>query len=213
MTSAARPLVVGVTGGIGSGKSEVARAFGALGVEIEDADAVAHAITAPGQPGHAAIGAAFGSQALRDDGHVDRDWLRAQAFADPAFRTKLEQLLHPIIRERIETALSAWRGAYGLLVVPLLFERGGGLRERVDRVLVIDCPEDEQVRRVVARSRLTPETVQRIMATQLTRGDRLARADDVIDNGGPIEALGPQVARLDARYRALARQGGLQRRA
>lgn len=207
-----RPLIVGLTGGIGSGKSEVARAFGALGVEIEDADAVAHAITAPGQPGHAAIRATFGPAALRADGHVDRDWLRAHAFDDPAFRTRLEQLLHPIIRARVETAMSAWRGPYGILVVPLLFERGGGMRERVDRVLVVDCPEDEQVRRVVARSGLTPETVRRIMATQLARADRLARADDVIDNGGPIETLGPQVARLDARYRALA-QGAQQREA
>ena len=196
-----RPLIIGLTGGIGSGKSEVARAFGALGVPIEDADAVAHAITAPGQPGHAAIHATFGAAALRPDGHVDRDWLRTHAFGDPAFRTRLEQLLHPIIRARIEAAMGAWRAPYGLLVVPLLFERGAGLRERVDRVLVIDCPEDEQVRRVVARSGLTPETVQRIMATQLTRAERLMRADDVIDNGGPIEALGPQVARLDAQYR------------
>jgi len=196
-----RPLIIGLTGGIGSGKSEVARAFGALGVPIEDADAVAHAITATGQPGHAAIHATFGAAALRPDGHVDRDWLRTHAFGDPAFRTRLEQLLHPIIRARIEAAMGAWRAPYGLLVVPLLFERGAGLRERVDRVLVIDCPEDEQVRRVVARSGLTPETVQRIMATQLTRAERLMRADDVIDNGGPIEALGPQVARLDAQYR------------
>jgi len=196
-----RPLIIGLTGGIGSGKSEVARAFGALGVPIEDADAVAHAITATGQPGHAAIHATFGAAALRPDGHVDRDWLRTHAFGDPAFRTRLEQLLHPIIRARIEAAMDAWRAPYGMLVVPLLFERGAGLRERVDRVLVIDCPEDEQVRRVVARSGLTPETVQRIMATQLTRAERLMRADDVIDNGGPIEALGPQVARLDAQYR------------
>ena len=196
-------LVVGVTGGIGSGKSEVTRAFNALGVESEDADALAHAIMAPGQPGHAAVAAAFGPAAVRDDGTLDRDWLRQQAFSDQAFRTRLEGLLHPIIRQRIEAALTAWRGAYGLLVVPLLLERGG-LRERVDRVLVVDAPEDEQVRRVAARSRLTPETVRRIMATQLSRGERLARADDVIDNSGSVADLEAQVRRLDARYRALA---------
>lgn len=196
-------LVVGVTGGIGSGKSEVTRAFNALGVESEDADAIAHAIMAPGQPGHAAVAAAFGPAAVRDDGTLDRDWLRQQAFSDQAFRTRLEGLLHPIIRQRIEAALTAWRGAYGLLVVPLLLERGG-LRERVDRVLVVDAPEDEQVRRVAARSRLTPETVRRIMATQLSRGERLARADDVIDNSGSVADLEAQVRRLDARYRALA---------
>ena len=196
-------LIIGLTGGIGSGKSEVARAFGALGVESEDADAIAHAIMAPGQPGHAAVVGAFGPDALRADGTLDRDWLRSRAFADIAFRTTLEGLLHPIIRARIEAALTAWRGPYGLLVVPLLLERGG-LLQRVDRVLVVDCPEDEQVRRVVERSRLGPETVRRIMATQLSRTERLARADDVIDNGGPLADLDAQVVRLDARYRALA---------
>lgn len=197
------PLIVGLTGGIGSGKSEVAQAFGALGIEVEDADAIAHAITAPEQPGHRAIVEAFGRAALRADGRLDRDWLRTRAFDDPAVRGRLEQLLHPIIRARIDTALRAWRGAYGLLVVPLLLERGG-VRARVDRVLVVDCPEDEQVRRVVARSGLSPETVQRIMATQLARTERLAQADDVINNGGAIESLGAQVERLDRRYRELA---------
>jgi len=196
-------LIVGLTGGIGSGKSEVARAFGALGVPSEDADAVAHAIMAPGQPGHAAVVCAFGAQSLRLDGTLDRDWLRDHAFSDTAFRATLEGLLHPIIRARIETAMTAWRGPYGLLVVPLLLERGG-LRERVNRVLVVDCPEDEQVRRVVARNRLSPGTVRRIMATQLSRAERLAQADDVIDNGGDLAALDAQVVRLDARYRALA---------
>jgi dephospho-CoA kinase len=200
----ARPLSIGLTGGIGSGKSEVARAFGALGVPIEDADAVSHAITAPGQPGHAAIREAFGPASLRPDGRIDRDWLRTHAFDDPQFRARLEALLHPIIRARVEAAMSAWRGPYGMLVVPLLFERGGGMRERVDRVLVVDCPEDEQVRRVMARSGLAADVVRRIMATQLSRADRLARADDVIDNGGPLAALDGQVQRLDARYRALA---------
>src|SRR3569833_2288547 len=105
---------------------------------------------APGQPGHAAAVAAFGAQAVRADGALDRDWLRSRAFADPAFRASLEGALHPIIRHRIDRAMTAWRGPYGLLVVPLLLERGG-LRERVDRILVVDCAEDEQVRRVVQR--------------------------------------------------------------
>ena len=200
-------LIVGLTGGIGSGKSEVAQAFAALGVEIEDADAIAHAISAPGQPGHQAVVEAFGPAALRADGTLDRDWLRTRAFGDAAFRARLEGLLHPVIRARIEAALAAWRGPYGLLVVPLLLERGG-LLERVDRVLVVDAPEDEQVRRVTLRSRLAPEAIRRIMATQLTREQRLARADDVIDNGGPVEALGPQVARLDRMYRDLAAAKG-----
>src|SRR4051794_2311621 len=102
-------LIVGLTGGIGSGKSEVARAFGSLGVEYEDADAIAHAVMAPGQPGHAAVVAAFGAEAVRADGALDRDWLRSRAFADAAFRAALEAALHPIIRQRLEAALSAWR--------------------------------------------------------------------------------------------------------
>jgi dephospho-CoA kinase len=196
-------LIVGLTGGIGSGKSQVARAFAHHGIEIEDADAIAHAITAPGEPGHRAVAEAFGPQALRADGRLDREWLRMRAFDDAAFRGRLETLLHPLIRARIDAAVSAWRGPYGLLVVPLLLERGG-VRERVDRVLVVDCPEDEQVRRVVARSGLAPATVQRIMASQLTRAERLAHADDVIDNGGTLAAMEAQVERLDRAYRALA---------
>jgi len=196
-------LIVGLTGGIGSGKSEVARAFAARGVEIEDADAIAHAVTAPGAPGHRAVADAFGAAALRDDGGLDRDWLRTRAFEDPAFRARLEAVLHPLIRARMDAAVRAWRGAYGILVVPLLLERGG-MRERVDRVLVVDCPEDEQVRRVVARSGLVPETVRRIMSTQLSRGERLAQADDVIDNSGTLAAMDEQVERLDRAYRARA---------
>ena len=196
-------LVVGLTGGIGSGKSAVARRFAALGVEVEDADAVAHAISAPGAPGHRAIVDAFGPRAARPDGTLDRDWLRERAFDDAAFRAQLEALLHPLIRARLAAAIAAWTGPYGLLVVPLLLERGG-LDQHIGRVLVVDCPEPEQVRRVMARSGLPADTVHRIMATQLSRDARLARADDVIDNGGPEEALDPQVRTLDARYRRLA---------
>lgn len=197
-------LVVGLTGGIGSGKSAVADAFARLGADVADADAIAHAISAPGEPGHAAVARAFGTAALRPDGTLNRAWLREQAFADDAFRVRLEALLHPLIRARIREAVAGWRATYGLLVVPLLFERGGAMLDEVSRVLVVDCPEEEQVRRVVQRSGLAPEAVRRIMDTQLPRAERLARADDVIDNAGPIAALAPQVARLDARYRALA---------
>ena len=199
------PLVVGLTGGIGSGKSAVSAAFAALGADIADADVVAHQVSAPGEPGHAAVVAAFGAPALRPDGSLDRDWLRARAFADPAFRTRLEGLLHPVIRARMGELVAAWRAPYGLVVVPLLLERVGGMREIVDRVLVVDCPEDEQVRRVMHRSKLEEAEVRRIMAAQLGRAERLAQADDVIDNGGPVAALAPQVARLDALYRDLAR--------
>lgn len=196
-------LVIGLTGGIGSGKSAAADAFARRGADIADADAIAHALSAPGESGHAAVASAFGPRAMRADGALDRAWLREQAFADDAFRQRLEGLLHPLIRARIRADVAAWRAPYGLLVVPLLLERGGVL-DLVSRVLVVDCPEDEQMRRVMRRSGLTAEAVRSIMGTQLTRAARLARADDVIDNGGPLDALEPQVARLDAQYRALA---------
>lgn len=205
------PYVVGLTGGIGSGKSEVARAFAQLGADIADADAAAHAVTARGESGHAAVVAAFGEDALAPGGDLDRAWLRRTVFADAGARTQLEALLHPLIIERLGEEIARWRGPYGLLVVPLLLERGH-LADRTARVLVVDCPEDEQVRRVMARSGLTAPEVRAIMATQLSRAQRLARADDVIDNGGPLEALAPQVARLHALYSDLAYNGAQSRR-
>jgi len=192
--------VVGLTGGIGSGKSEVTRAFAALGVEVADADLAAHAVTAKGEAGHAAVVAAFGPCAVGADGALDRAWLRQTVFADDEQRGRLERLLHPLIGARIRAEVAGWGGTYGILAVPLLLERGS-LLPFVSRVLVVDCPEDEQVRRVMRRSGLPAADVRAIMATQLPRADRLARADDVIDNGGPREALLPQVARLDAFYR------------
>lgn len=197
------PLVVGLTGGIGSGKSAVAEAFAALGAPVVDTDAIAHELSAAGAPGQRAVAAAFGPAAVADDGSLDRGWLRAQAFSDPAFRIRLEALLHPLIRDEADRRVAAWHAPYGLLVVPLLLERGGA-RSRVQRVLVVDCPEDTQVERVVARSGLSEPEVRAIMATQLTRAERIAQADDVIDNGGPREAIAPQVAALDRRYREIA---------
>ena len=197
-------FVVGLTGGIGSGKSEAARHFAALGANVADADAAAHAVSAPGEPGYQAVVAAFGPVCLRADGALDRDWLRERAFADPGFRDRLERALHPVISAHIDATIAGWRGPYGVLVVPLLLEKGASL-SRVARVAVVDCPEDEQVRRVVRRSGLTEAQVRAIMAAQLPRAARLARADDVIDNGGPPEALRPQIAALDARYRLLAK--------
>ncbi len=196
-------LIVGLTGGIGSGKSAVAAAFAARGVDITDTDRIAHAVAAPGQPGHAGIVAAFGPACLAADGTLDRARLRERVFADATARATLESILHPLIRAAAMAEVARWRGPYGLLVVPLLFERGG-LTGIVQRTLVVDCPEDEQVRRVMARSGLAADAVRAIMATQLARGARLARADDVIDNAGPPERIAPQVERLDAQYRALA---------
>jgi len=197
------PYVVGLTGGIGSGKSEVAALFAGFGADVVDADDVAHAISARGQAGHAALIEAFGSECLRTDGEIDREWLRNRAFADPVFRDRLERALHPLIIATIRGAIGTWRGVYGILVVPLLLERGG-LLSSVRRVLVVDCPEELQIRRVIARSGLLPSAVRAIMATQLPRSERLARADDVIDNSGTPAALKPQIERLDRRYRELA---------
>jgi dephospho-CoA kinase len=202
-------FVVGLTGGIGSGKSAVAEAFAALGAEVTDADQIAHAVTAPGQPGHAAILASFGPAFANTDGTLDRARLRALVFGDAAARLRLEAMLHPLIREAARREVAAWKSPYGLLVVPLLFERGN--LSGVDRVLVVDCPEDEQVRRVAARSGLRPAEVRAIMDTQLTRAARLARADDVLDNAGPPAAIAPQVAELDRRYRELAREAARNR--
>jgi dephospho-CoA kinase len=200
---AAPPFLVGLTGGIGSGKSEVAAAFAARGADVLDADDIAHAISKRGQAGHRAVVESLGETFLGADGELDRAALRRRAFDDPTFRRDLEQLLHPLIAARLDDAIADLRGPYGVLVVPLLLERGG-LRKRVARVLVVDCPEQEQIRRVQRRSGLAADEVRRIMASQLPRAERLAAADDVVDNSGPRENLAPQVDRLDRRYRDLA---------
>ena len=196
-------LRIGVTGGIGCGKSSVADAFARLGAPVVDTDAIAHELSAPGSAGQQAVAAAFGPDAVAADGSLNRPWLRQQAFADPAFRARLEALLHPLIGAETLRRMAAWTAAYGLCVVPLLFESARMLRQ-VDRVLVVDCPEDVQVARVIKRSGLAAGEVRAIMAAQVSRAERLARADDVIDNGGPLAALAPQVAALDRRYRSLS---------
>jgi dephospho-CoA kinase len=195
-------LVVGLTGGIGSGKSAVADAFARLGVPVVDTDAIAHELSAAGAPGQRAVSAAFGPTAVADDGSLDRSWLRERAFSDPQFRVKLEALLHPLIRDEADRRMATWRASYGLLVVPLLLERGNA-RSRVDRVLVVDCPEETQIARVMARSGLGADQVRAIMRAQMSRAARLAQADDILDNSGTLEAIAPQVTELDRRYRAL----------
>jgi dephospho-CoA kinase len=199
-------LRVGVTGGIGCGKTAVSDAFARLGAPVVDTDAIAHELSAPGAAGQRAVADAFGPDAVAADGSLDRTWLRQRAFADPGFRARLEALLHPLIGAETLRRMHAWTAPYGLVVVPLLLERGRLLGE-VDRVLVVDCPEDVQVARVMARSALTEPEVRAIMATQVARAERLRRADDVIDNAGPLEALAPQVAALDLRYRSLSPKG------
>ena len=140
-----RSYLIGLTGGIGSGKSEVAAAFAALGADVLDADEIAHAISRRVEAGHRAVVESLGASFVGADGELDRAALRRRAFDDPAFRRDLEQLLHPLIAARLEDAIGGLTGPYGVLVVPLLLERGG-LRKRVARVLVVDCPEAEQMR-------------------------------------------------------------------
>ena len=199
--------IIGLTGGIGSGKSVVTELFRDLGVEVVDADHVAHQLSAANGAGAAAVVAAFGPEAGRPDGSLDRAWLRQRAFADAGFRQRLEGILHPLIAAGIGEAISRWRGPYGIISAPLLLERGNLLRH-VGRVLVVDAPEAEQVSRAAGRGLLSADEVRAIMATQLSRHERLGRADDVIDNAGPLAALVPQVSALDRKYRE---QGALMR--
>lgn len=199
-------LIVGLTGGIGSGKSTVADLFAALGTAVVDADAIAHELTGPGGGAMAAIAAEFGPAVVAGDGRLDRGAMRERAFANPEARKRLEAILHPMIRElatrRSHDALEG--GApYVLLVVPLLVE-SGGYRERVARVAVVDCAETTQIDRVVRRSGLAPEAVHAIMAAQASRNERLAAADDVIDNDGSADTLPARIAELHAHYLRLA---------
>lgn len=195
--------VVGLTGGIGSGKSTVAELFRRRGVAVIDTDEIAHALTRPGAEGFAAIVRAFGPEVLDAQGRLDRVRLRRLVFADADARKKLEDILHPLIRAEVARKLAAAPGPYVVVVVPLLIETGG-FRELVDRVLVVDCPEETQIRRTMARSGLTRPEVVAIMAAQAPRARRLACADDVLDNSGEPTALEEGVARLDAQYRRLA---------
>lgn len=196
-------LVVGVTGGIGSGKSTVAGLFEALGAAVVDTDAIAHELTRPGEAALAAIRARFGDGMITAEGALDRARMRALAFSDAAAKRDLEAILHPRIRAEAARRVALAQAPYVLLLVPLLAETGGS-SPLVGRVLVVDCDEQLQVERTRRRSGLAEEEVHAIMAGQATRAGRLALADDIIDNNGPAEALEEQVRRLHARYLALA---------
>ncbi len=198
---------VGITGGIGSGKTTVADMFAARGAAIIDTDLIAHQLTAPGGAAIAAIRAQFGAAFLTADGAMDRARMRAHVFSEPAAKGRLEAILHPLIRIEVERAARQAQGAYLMFVVPLLVESGPSWKQRVSRVLVVDCQEQTQVRRVMSRSGLPEAQVRAIMAAQATRQERLAAADDVIDNDGDALALVPQVDRLHARYVSMATAG------
>lgn len=196
------PFRVGLTGGIGSGKSAVAGQFVARGVVVVDSDAIAHDLTGANGAAMAAIRAAFGASVIAADGSLDRAAMRQRVFTDAPARQRLESLLHPLIRAESERQATT-ASPYAVLVVPLLIE-SGDYRDRVDRVLVVDCDDATRIKRVMARSGLTREEVEQIMAAQASRAARLAAADDVIVNEGSLIELSAQVAALDLRYRGLA---------
>ena len=196
-------FVVGLTGGIGSGKSAVADLFAARGVVVIDTDAIAHQLTAPGGAAMPAIGTEFGAAVATPEGALDRAAMRSIVFADTSARKRLEAILHPMIRSESERRLASADSPYAILMVPLLVE-SGDYRKRVDRVAVVDCREQTQIDRVMQRNGLSRPEVERILAAQATRAERLAAADDVIDNDGALAELAPRIERLHAAYLASA---------
>lgn len=197
-------FVVGLTGGIGSGKTAVTRCFADLGVPQVDTDVIAHALTAADGAAMPAIRAAFGDGVVQADGALDRAAMRRIVFADRGARARLEAILHPRIRAESSARIAAAGDVpYLLLVVPLLVE-SGGWRSRVDRVLVVDCAEETQIARVIARNGLSADEVRAIIAAQASRARRLAAADDVLHNDGDLGEIAPRVATLHRRYLELA---------
>jgi len=208
--------VVGLTGGVASGKSEVTRRFEALGVAVADADLAARDAVAVGSEGLAEIVAAFGPEVLAPDGSLDRPAMRRRVFADDAARLRLEAIVHPRVRDLLRAQCAAAPGPYAIAAIPLLAEAlpapgadGGGRAAYpwLRRVLVVDVPVEVQRGRLLARDGIDAALADGMIAAQATRGERLAIADDVIVNDGPLEALQAHVAALDARYRALAGVG------
>jgi dephospho-CoA kinase len=196
------PFIVALTGGIASGKTTVANLFEALGVTVIDTDQLARDVVEPGTPALAQIVAAFGPEILDARGRLDRRRMRERVFANPEDRRRLEAITHPAIRAELARRSQAAQGPYQMHVIPLLAE--GGRRDAFDRVLVVDCPTDVQVARLLKRDGASPQQAQQILAAQATREQRLAIADDVIRNEGDPDALKPQVAQLHRRYLALA---------
>jgi dephospho-CoA kinase len=196
-------LKIGLTGGIGSGKTSVSDIFSELGVPVIDTDLVARQLTARDGAALPEIRSAWGESVMRPDGELDRDALRRRIFADPHERRQLEAILHPLIRRQVVAELAELDALYVVVVIPLLVETGN-YRELLDRVLVVDCPESLQVERVRARSGLSAEEVSAIISAQADRASRIATADDVIVNDADNRSLRDQVLSLDAKYREIA---------
>ena len=204
-------LVIGLTGGIGSGKTSVASLLAELGAAVIDTDEIAHSLTAAGQPGARIIGEEFGVEFLSADGALDRARMRELVFSDPSAKKKLEGLLHPMIRAAVTarvnalvtTAATRMPAPYIVLVVPLLIETGA-YKDLVQRILVVDCDEALQVTRVADRSNLSPATARAIMANQVSRAERLRHADDIVRNDGMLPELRSGVEALHQKYLDLA---------
>jgi dephospho-CoA kinase len=196
------PFRVALTGGIASGKSTVADLFAALGVPVIDTDVIARQVVEPGQPTLERVVAAFGAEVLDASGRIDRPRMRERIFADPDARQRLEAILHPAIRAEMARQSLAASGPYQLLVIPLLTE--GGSRDHVDRVLLVDVPEELQIRRLMMRDGVSHAQARSSLDAQATRAERQALADDVVRNTGQVDNLRQVVADLDAKYRQLA---------
>jgi dephospho-CoA kinase len=197
------PLVIGLTGGIASGKSTVGNLFIELGVPLLDGDHVAREVVAPPSPALAAIAVHFGPDYLLTDGSLDRRRLRERVFAEPAARRQLEAITHPLIRQRILAWREVQTAPYCILSVAILVE--SGMNRLVDRILVVDVPRATQLERLVTRDGIAEPLAQQMIAAQASRSERLARADDVVDNTRPQQALVSQVARLHQLYIQSAR--------
>ncbi len=197
------PFIIGLTGGIGSGKSSAAEIFHKLGAAIIDTDEIAHRLTAAGQPGAAVIRNQFGPDYLQADGALDRARMRALIFSDTAARHKLEEILHPLIRAEATALVKKISTLYVIVVVPLLVETDA-YRDLLQRVLVIDCDESLQFARALQRGGLTEHEVQAIIAAQVGRAARLAYADDIVRNDRDLVALHAEVSALHSKYLKLA---------
>ncbi|GGY15778.1 dephospho-CoA kinase [Rhodanobacter panaciterrae] len=196
-------VVIALTGGVAAGKTAVARRFEALGVSVHDADVAARAVIEPGTSGLAAVVDAFGVGVLDDAGRLDRPAMRRHVFSNPSAREALEAIIHPRVRQWLRERALAERGPYCLLAIPLLAENIAHYRW-VDRVLLVDVPESVQMARLIARDGIDETLARRMLAQQASRAERLALADDVIENSGDESALDHAVAELHQRYLALA---------
>ena len=202
---AEKKFIIGLTGGIGCGKSSAARIFADQGAAVIDTDEIAHRLTEKGSPALAAIIGQFGSSYLLPDGSLDRAALRQRVFSEADARKKLEALLHPLIKQQAISEMAAAQGPYLILIVPLFFETGE-FRNLVNRVLVVDCEENQQITRTMARSKLSADEVRAIMATQISRAERIKQADDILPNQGNPENLVQLALDLHRRYLELAQR-------